>query len=416
MNTFKTKTLRGAAIVAFLATGIMPTQAQTTITSNDWELTNISKAFSYTGRPQLLYSTAFNENKETVQVYDENLEPLKEFTCTLAECKNKIVTEERLVIPGEYDDIVMGEWTAQVDGGLVGMIDRANQEGCTSHTTQGNVHTFMPSELPEGEGAAYRKLVYTEGATEYTIYDIQRFPKYSDWQVTDERMDNYYYYGSPYLYNFDNDIAADAPYYRYGFFTQTMFNTDDKYEYLVPVYELSTTSDDIYELNWAWRPNNEQILIKREVRYGSNLTATNVVTDDGNVIYTFPGQVRHIVIMGGKTYAVVIKYTESNTEQTFYEIDPTSSSVKAVRTSDVKISPRALRRSENVTIETGETDAKVSREVVVTSADGRVIDRRTIPAGVTSTQISTGRMASGLYNFTVYAKGKRLENGKIIVR
>lgn len=402
--------------MALLAAGVMPMQAQTTITSKDWEPTSISKRFSYTGRPQLLFSKDYNENKKTVQIYDENLELLKEFTCTLGESKRKVITEERLVIPGEYDDIVVNEWTAQIDGGLDEMITLATNFGLDSHTKQGNVHTFMPSELPEGEGGDYTKLVYTEGTTEYTEYHIQRFQKYSDWQVTDERTEIYYEFESPYLHNFDNDIVAEAPYYDNGFFTQTMFNTDDKYEYLVPVYELSTTASYIDDQNWAWRPNNEQISIKRKVMYDSEQTATNVVSEDGNVIHTFPGTVDRVVVIGGKTYAVVLKYAVNDIEQTFYEINPTSSSVKAVRTSGVKISPRALRRSESVTIETGETDAKVSREVVVTSADGRVIDRRTIPAGITGTQISTARMASGLYNFTVYANGKRLDNGKIIVR
>lgn len=416
MNTFTTKTLRGAAVVALLAAGVMPMQAQTTITSNDYELKSINKRFSYTGRPQLLFSKDYNENKRTVQIYDDNLELLKEFTCTPGEDKRKIITEERLVIPGEYDDIVVNEWPVQIDGGLDEMITFATNMGLDSHTKQGNVHTFMPSELPEGEGTSYTKLVYTEGTTEYTEYHIQRIQKYSDWQVTDERTEIYYRFEDLYLHNFDNDIVAEAQYYGDGFFTQTMFNTDDKYEYLVPVYELSTTTGDIRDLDWAWRPDNEQISIKREVSYYSEQTATNVVSEDGNVIHTFPGEVDRVVVIGGKTYAVALNYAASDYELTFYEINPTSSSVKAVRTSGVKISPRALRRSESVTIETGETDAEVSREVVVTSADGRVIDRRTIPAGITGTQISTARMASGLYNFTVYANGKRLDNGKIIVR
>lgn len=55
-------------------------------------------------------------------------------------------------------------------------------------------------------------------------------------------------------------------------------------------------------------------------------------------------------------------------------------------------------------------------QVVVTAMDGRVVTRVAIPSGETTTRINTSRMGGGVYNFTVVADGKKLENGKIIIR
>lgn len=63
------------------------------------------------------------------------------------------------------------------------------------------------------------------------MYHIIRYPKYSDWQVTDEQtVENSYHIPTPFIYNCDADIVTGDTRF---FFTQTMFNNDDKYEYIV---------------------------------------------------------------------------------------------------------------------------------------------------------------------------------------
>lgn len=75
-----------------------------------------------------------------------------------------------------------------------------------------------------------------------------------------------------------------------------------------------------------------------------------------------------------------------------------------------------MHRSEFVTVETGEELVDTPREVTVTSMDGRVIERTSIPAGERNIQIGTSRMTSGIYNLTIFANGQRIENCKIIVK
>ena len=106
-----------------------------------------------------------------------------------------------------------------------------------------------------------------------------------------------------------------------------------------------------------------------------------------------------------------IKYTTI-----IYEIDRKTNSIKEVRSDLVNIFPRLAHRNDNITIETGEANAGKRCEVVVTAMDGRIIEHRVIPAGETKTQINASRFGGGAYNFTVYSEGRKLDNGKIIIR
>ena len=99
-----------------------------------------------------------------------------------------------------------------------------------------------------------------------------------------------------------------------------------------------------------------------------------------------------------------------------YEIDGLRNSVKEISASALNIFPRSVRRNETVTVETGEETVNEKREIVVTSTDGSVMERRSIPAGEKGIQMGTSRLSAGVYNFTVYSKGKRVDNGKIVVR
>ena len=55
-------------------------------------------------------------------------------------------------------------------------------------------------------------------------------------------------------------------------------------------------------------------------------------------------------------------------------------------------------------------------EVIVTSANGRVVERTTLRAGNKSLRLNTSRMDAGLYNVTVLKNGQKVENAKVIVR
>ncbi len=395
--------LKGMIVVALLTAGVMPADAD----SYTYHYA-ISKKFSYTGKPQI---TVVDEETNTATIYDENMNMVKKMSFKSPVSYDKTVIEERLIVPGEYEDVVVNEDNMSVENGLQSVGEIANSYGCESHTKQGNVHTYLPLELPtEGN---YSKIVYTEGEAHCIRYEITRYPKYSDWQVTSERPSPYYKnYELFYLANYDADIVADD----YTFFlTQTMFNNDDKYEYILPVCEQGEAGYT-NEIDHVWH-GNEQIAVKREIHYGTRTVRYDVMSEDGNVVMSIPGNnIDDFFLYGGKLYAVVETENGEDGELSFYLIDSQTNSIQAVHSDLVKIFPRLAGRGSAITVETSGEAAGMRREVVVTTMDGRTVNRVTVPAGETTTRISTSRMAGGVYNFTVYGAGKKLENGKIVIR
>lgn len=270
-----------------------------------------------------------------------------------------------------------------------------------------------------------------EGAKKITVQAIRRRYVFSDWQATEERL----YYGSGFTYyvrDFDTD-RLDSEWS--GYLTQTLFNTDDKYEYLLPVYEWGQPRDTLYwETSWngAYEQdyayvyvNGSREYLKRRLYYSvPTSVTTRVMSDDGTVLHTIPGSVDDVFLLGGKTYLVAREVTEVNDygaatayRITFYELGDTPNSIKAVRTEEsVKFYPRLARRNESVTIETDAATTGQAREVRITSIDGRLVDRVSLPVGETRAQVGTSRLNGGLYNFTVFANGKKVDNGKIVVK
>ncbi len=141
------------------------------------------------------------------------------------------------------------------------------------------------------------------------------------------------------------------------------------------------------------------------------------MSEDGNVIMSIPGNnINSFFLYGGKLYACIIEYTPDSEKESLYAIDAQTNAIQTVQADFVKIFPRMAGRGESITVETAGEAAGQRREVVVTAMDGRIVSRVAVPAGETVTHINTSRMAGGVYNFTVYAGGKNIENGKIVIR
>lgn len=396
---------------ALMAVSILPARAQVLTTDNTY-FEIIPGRFSATGHPQLTF-TRSEANGYSAEIYDDSFTLVKGINFVGSEYKTKVVTEERLVIPGEYTE-TEEHWSSGTVTGLDEVVELARGWGLESHTKKGSVHTFLPVELPE-EGN-YHKIVYTEGEDHFIEYNVNRYPKYSDWQVTGETVNTDIDVPKT-LWISDYDVSVPGD--DIGcVLTQSLFNSDDKYEYLVAVYELNgEPSDNIDQLDGVWQ-GNEYICIKRRLTYNCTCVRNDVCSEDGQVVASLPGgYINGVFLFGGKTYINIHQSGgDKGGASVIYEINPQSNSVKAVHAGTVKIFPRAAGRGESITVETGAGTAGMRREVVVTAIDGRVVTRVAIPSGETTTRINTSRMGGGVYNFTVVADGKKLENGKIIIR
>lgn len=396
---------RRIAIATCFVVGMQPMQAQVTIPSDDDAMV-IPKKFSATGKPQLIFPQANGQ----LQIYDENLNLIKEVASPARGPLNKKIIEERSILPDEYTDKVVNDqdtWTVET---LNEAIIEAQSRGLEVHISKGDVHIFQPQIAP-GHYGEYQQLTYTESTKEMRTQLIMRQPAYGDWAIVEEiEKETYTHIDNLHIYNYDEELPKEGVDIN---LTQTLFNTDDKYECFIPVYSYMAKADT----NVVERSPYDESPIKREVHFYQEQTATNICSaESGEILYSLPICPTSIIQLGGKYYITNANDKYPDEDCVFYQIDWFTNSIKEVHTNAVRMYPGMVHRSENVVIETSEEMAQAPKKVVITDMNGQLMSIQNIPAGQTTTLVNTARLKEGLYNFTVKTEGKVIENGKIIIR
>lgn len=196
--------------------------------------------------------------------------------------------------------------------------------------------------------------------------------------------------------------SEDCDYMNDIVFTQTLFNTDDKYEWIV------SKGRGGHEDEW-------------EV-----VTGFKVMSEDGSTVadvdfpagYTTRMQIRMSLYILGKELYLFCPVGDSNDDDFYivYSVSPDNASVQQVGAPrKVSVSPTSMRRGTPVNVNfpagmTGVTNVKV------VSATGAVVMNRNIQPDATSTSIETSSFAPGMYIVNV-TDGKTIrEAAKIIVR
>ena len=320
------------------------------------------------------------------------------------------------------------------------------------------INTFVESKIkPILEG--YTTSYYTEEngwyQTTYNGYKVfynnyetssdfdweKQYPRYGFLYkaYNDIEWINFYYTGDDteeverYNSRIESILHTDEIYYidfesgfteKYTTITQNLFNDDDKYEYILPELALFTeTRYDEY---------SNRTITEEEYR----CIGYKIVSEDGTVIHKMTiNETKeenidcwgYLLKFGEKFYFVIEKEeseeSEGKTEYTdttyFYEIkkNGSSSSIEKVREirGSMNIRPTVADRNEEITI-TVNDDNNVARELIVTSVNGQLIERRAIPAGENTIKVNAAMMRSGMYNFTLQKKGEIVDNGKVIVK
>lgn len=211
----------------------------------------------------------------------------------------------------------------------------------------------------------------------------------------------------------------------YGVISQILFNNDDKYEIIVPVY-----GGDIV--------NQREGSNTRTIYKDCAITSLNVVSETGEVLYTLEvGDNKYvinsndnsIVKIGNKTYLVLDigdfsgfggddYYSQKRESFRWYEICKETNSINFVREmrGAMNIAPTIADRDAQITITLNDENNNAARELIITGVNGQLVDRRDIPAGENTVTVSAAMMRSGMYNFTLQKKGEIMDNGKVIVK
>lgn len=195
--------------------------------------------------------------------------------------------------------------------------------------------------------------------------------------------------------------------------TQTLFNTDESFEWLISMPEAVDVS---------YTTEREQVSGKRIRNVGFK-----VLSENGSTV----AEVRYpagytgsdyneldMLIVDGSYYIMARVSNESNTEDYYiiYQVSQGTNSIKMVgEPMRVKVYPTAPVRGTDVEVEIGETVGERCT-VSVVSVSGRTVLNRSIEPGTTHTTINTGNMQQGVYIVNVNDDHGKRTATKIVIR
>jgi len=196
------------------------------------------------------------------------------------------------------------------------------------------------------------------------------------------------------FYDFDGNLWQDDIFTRY---TQTLFNNDNSFEYIKPIYSTNTINST----------------------YTYNVERFDILSEDGSVVNTITLEDGYLarpyiyLIKFGNKFYIYIRVANSESEEreaAWYRIDQQTQSISRVENVPFKVFPTLTDRNSDITVQLEEgTNA---REIVVVDAMGREVKSVPVQPGQREVKVSTRGLSAGL-GFITDRKNNAV---KIIVR
>lgn len=215
--------------------------------------------------------------------------------------------------------------------------------------------------------------------------------------------------------------------------TQTLFNNDEKWEFVRPIYEEAIYEDYYYDSEQD-RDGDGEIDYKL-TRYRNKIVGYQIVSEDGNVLATLDVEENDycnlaILMWDEDVYLATIieKKVESDDEEDYYDryetymvlytIDKNTTNISKINATApaMRVSPALANRNSTINVTLDGEAATRGGEHIITDSNGRTIGRSRVEAGQTNVPVTTNRMGSGVYNITLTEKGQKVDNARIIVK
>lgn len=407
---------------------------------------SIPKEFTFNNVPLL---TMHDGSDENLLVYDENIELIKTINIRQEKTFDYQLTfqdEEREVISvdiaSEYEQDLYTTYEVWLN--QIMLTDPTLTESSIHISIEENGDSLIIMDFTDNSfySVSYYYFNYDYFGKQYPrrywrckngqmyMYNVGYNVTYSDWHVTGTRTE----YRQETLRRIRlcniNLNYGDGRANYYFEASQTLFNKDEEFEYIIPKYAISATEGTSgYSAESGSTVYGEEIIETKRTTCISEKTKLaligfQIVSADGTILndLTFGNEVSaepdrvYIVTIGEKTYIAIDASIDNNYCTLFYLIDKETTDIKKVNVAPARlcVSPTIVDRNTTINIKFGDGNATGS-EIKVISTTGTQVRQSIVPAGQRETQITLNG-ASGVYNVVQIQNNKVKATQKIILK
>lgn len=303
--------------------------------------------------------------------------------------------------------------TTNYGSGYSAFTDPLGNPGCFLSYHSEYESSYDNCYLRELFGTKYPKSWYAivDGSVYYYSYSDYYYPydlTYNESSAEWTRYNEQVYSG---LYIEDYDFAIDGKYISEDIIlTQNVFNNDDKWEFIMQEYgpvEYHIIDEQIGNVQ-----EDETVEVTRTVNYSSQTTGTAVYNEDGEKLCSFDvDYINAIHVINGKTYVLGYYSVVNETNRVLFEINNLGDDIDAIKKVEVKGESRLGAERGIVMVDI--KAEQVGGEVVVSTADGKVMASKQVNAG--PSRINETPLPTGVYIVSLMKDGKIIESEKYLV-
>ena len=411
---------------AIIAASTITATAQEVARLSDFDI--VPSTLTYTGKPA---PTGFDRTKQEFTIFDTEFNVVKRFNNSCEIDKSRSYYEMTTVKPSgaiverEYswdlshytEDSVattLDEMIKLLSGiyrtnNWVGFTDYKGRTSCWSpDRTSCFASEWLGTSYPQDyffieDGHVKGIEVYYKPDFDQTAIDN------AQWTIEGD-VDENEYDDSPESFcysDYDTNLAFDA----YTRCTQTLFNDDEKWEYIVPKRGAMKKDVGNYQISDS---SEDGFILVRRVSEARPMTGFDIKNEDGETVASInEGKAIYDVYKFGGNIYLYIWYPDAdyNYDYILYKYDPKSTGIKEVSRSEAKkANIRINGRSIMV-----EADAKDVDEVELIDMGGRKMTSSN-RKGVGNLTIKASSAADGVYSVALKKRGRFVGAQKIILK
>lgn len=207
--------------------------------------------------------------------------------------------------------------------------------------------------------------------------------------------------------------------------TQTLFNNDSKFEYILPHFDGTVFSYETFSVDYY---SGDTIMYRK---YHSEATGYDIFNEDGDVVATIRlGDGEYVkaegvgayIIKWGENYFFVGSVYRDNwrdvsgdpySKYYFYRIDRQTQKIEQVASVPFSVRPTVMERGQEIIVELDENTN--AREIDVVNTLGQTVKRVPLAAGQREVRINSAELGSGM-NFINTRTPEGQGTVKIIVK